>query len=303
MTPSRLRRPRDEQVPVARVSEADDVTAGSIRLAVVQTRSADDRSENLASAAASIDAAAVAGAQLVMLPEIFSAPFVGESADDDYFRWAEPIDGPSNAMVRERAAAHGITVMSSIFEETAVPGVYHNTACVFEGDRLVCAYRKSHLPFSNGFPEKYYFRPGDEAPPVFDVGPARVGLIVCYERHFPELGRLVALGGAALMCVPAACASAPTREVFRLELRAHAVFNSMYVACANRVGVEGTKDYYGSSAIYGPSGDTVAEAGSDSAQVLVADIDVGTVIERRRRLPYLRDRRPALYRSLSDHHD
>ena len=276
------------------------MSSGSIRLAVVQTRSVDDRSTNLASAAAAIDEAAGAGAQLVMLPEIFSAPFVGESADDDYFRWAEPIDGPSNSMVRQRAAAHGVTVVSSIFEETAVAGVYHNTACVFEGDRLVRAYRKSHLPFSNGFPEKYYFRPGDEAPPVFAVGPARVGLIVCYERHFPELSRLVALGGAALMCVPAACASAPTREVFQLELRAHAVFNSMYVACANRVGVEGTKDYYGSSAIYGPDGDTVAEAGSHSAQVLVADIDVATVTQRRRRLPYLRDRRPPLYRRLAD---
>ena len=276
------------------------MNSGSMRLAVVQTRAADDRSANLAAAAELIDEAAGAGAQLVLLPEIFAAPFVGESVDHDYFRWAEPMDGPSNTMVSERAATHGITAVSSIFEQADVPGVYHNTACVFDGDRLVCAYRKSHLPFSNGFPEKYYFRPGDEAPPVFDVGPARVGLIVCYERHFPELGRLVALGGAELMCVPAACASAPTREVFQLELRAHAVFNSMYVACANRVGVEGTKDYYGLSAVYGPNGDLVAEAGSASPQVLVADLDLAEVVERRRRLPYLRDRRPALYRSLAD---
>lgn len=275
------------------------MSSDSIRLAVVQTRAGDDRSVNISAAAEMIDHAADAGAKLVLLPEIFAAPFVGEAVDGGYFRWAEPMDGPSNAMVRDRAAAHGIAVVSSIFEESTVPGVYHNTACLFTGDRLACAYRKSHLPFSNGFPEKYYFRPGDEAPPVIDVGAVRVGLIVCYERHFPELGRLVALGGAALMCVPAACASAPTREVFRLELRAHAVFNSMFVACANRVGVEGTKDYYGLSAVYDPSGDTVAEAGSASPEVLVADIDLAQVAERRRRLPFLRDRRPSLYQALA----
>ena len=279
------------------------VTSGSTRVAVVQMRPTGDRSANLTAAAALIDAAAGEGARLVLLPEIFSAPFVGESADDDYFRWAERIDGPSNTMVRERAAAHDIAVVSSIFEEADVPGVYHNTACVFESDRLVCAYRKSHLPFSNGFPEKYYFRPGDEAPPVIDLGPLRIGLIICYERHFPELGRLVALGGAALMCVPAACASTPTRDVFRLELRAHAVFNSMFVACANRVGTEGAKDYYGLSAVYDPNGDVIAEAGSTSAEVLVADIDVAAVTERRRRLPYLRDRRPSLYRGLGELHE
>lgn len=266
---------------------------------MVQTRATEDRSANIGAAAEMIDEAAAAGAELVLLPEIFAAPFVGETPDDDYFRWAEPIDGPSNAMAAQRAANHRIAVVSSIFEATDVPGVYHNTSCVFSGDRLVGAYRKSHLPLSNGFCEKYYFRPGDEAPAVFDVGAMRIGLIICYERHFPELGRLVALGGAAIMCVPAACSSAPTREVFRLELRAHAVFNSLFVACANRVGTEGNKDYYGLSAVYGPDGAPVAEAGSDSPQVLLADVDVAEVVRRRQQLPYLRDRRPWLYQDLS----
>lgn len=269
------------------------------RVAVVQTRAGDDRSANISAAAEMIDEAAAAGAKLVLLPEIFAAPFVGETPDDDYFRWAEPIDGPSNAMVRQRAAAHQIAVVSSIFEAAEVPGVYHNTACVFAGDRLASVYRKSHLPFSNGFCEKYYFRPGDEAPAVVDVASMRIGLIICYERHFPELGRLVALGGATMMCVPAACSSAPTREVFRLELRAHAVFNSMFVACANRVGTEGAKHYYGLSAVYDPYGDPVAEAGSDTEEVLVADVDTAEVARRRQRLPYLRDRRPSMYRNLS----
>ena len=271
-----------------------------MRLAAVQVRSGEDRDANIAMAAELIDEAAGDGAELVVLPEIFAAPFVGEIVDDGYFRWAEPIDGPSNTMARMRSARHQIALVSSIFEETAVPGVYHNAACVYVRGRLECVYRKSHLPFSNGFPEKYYFRPGAEPPPVVDVGPARVGLIICYERHFPELGRLVALGGADVMCVPAACASAPARSVFRLELQAHAAFNSMFVVCANRVGPEGDKDYFGLSAVCDPDGEIIVEADSTTPQAVVAELDLDAVLRRRQRLPYLRDRRPSLYRSLAD---
>lgn len=274
----------------------------SYGIAAIQLQPTDDRDANLRAAAELIDQAAGLGAELVVLPEIFSAPFVAAEVDPEYFHWAEPIDGASNAMVAERSAAHGITVVSSVFEASATPGVFHNTASVFVNGDVAVHYRKSHLPFSNGFPEKYYFRPGEAPPPVVDVGPTRAGVIVCYERHFPELGRLVALGGASVMCVPVACASAPTKEVFQLELRAHAVFNSMFVVCANRVGVEGVGDagkhYYGLSAIYGPGGEIVAQARAEVAEVVFARVDLATVAERRQRLPFLRDRRPPLYKGL-----
>jgi N-carbamoylputrescine amidase len=271
-------------------------------VAAVQMRPTADRTDNLETAAALIDEAAGRGAELVVLPEIFSAPFVAAEVDPDYFGWAEALDGESNAMVAARSAAHGITIVSSIFEASATPGVHHNTASVFVNGEVAVHYRKSHLPFSNGFPEKYYFRPGEAPPPVVDVGPTKAGVIICYERHFPELGRLVALGGASVMCVPVACASAPTKEVFQLELRAHAVFNSMFVVCANRVGLEGDpgagKDYYGLSAIYQPDGEIVSQAGVEDAEVVFASVDLAHVIERRQRLPFLRDRRPSLYQSL-----
>ena len=271
-------------------------------VAAIQLQPSADRAENLRNAAALIDEAASRGAELVVLPEIFSAPFVAADIDPTYFDWAEALDGASNTMVAERSAALGITIVSSIFEGSATPGVHHNTASIFVNGDAAVHYRKSHLPFSNGFPEKYYFRPGEEPPPVVDLGRTKAGVIVCYERHFPELGRLVALGGASIMCVPVACASAPTKEVFQLELRAHAVFNSMFVVCANRVGSEGDenarKDYYGLSAIYQPDGEVASEARSEGPEVVFADIDLAHVAERRQRLPFLRDRRPRLYTGL-----
>jgi predicted amidohydrolase len=271
-------------------------------VAAIQLQPSADREANLREAAGLIDEAAGLGAELVVLPEIFSAPFVAAEIDPSYFDWAEELDGASNAMVADRSAAHGITIVSSIFEASATPGVHHNTASVFVKGDVAVHYRKSHLPFSNGFPEKYYFRPGEEPPPVVDLGPTKAGVIICYERHFPELGRLVALGGASIMCVPVACASAPTKEVFQLELRAHAVFNAMFVVCANRVGREGSgdlsKDYYGLSAIYQPDGEVAVQARSEGAEVVFAEVDLASVAERRQRLPFLRDRRPQLYTGL-----
>lgn len=269
------------------------------RVAALQLSMTDDRAANLDAAGDLIRGAAAQGAELILLPEIFAAPFVGPEPDLGYFEWAEPIDGPSNRMVRAISEQLGITVISSIFEAAVPAGVYHNTTCTYSTGELVHVYRKSHLPFSNGFPEKFYFRPGDDPPTTFTSDDITIGTIICYERHFPELGRLVALQGAHVMCVPVACASAPTRGVFQLELRAHAAFNSMYVVCANRVGTEGAKQYYGLSAIYGPDGEPL-DVADDEPGFAIADIDSATVVQRRRQLPFFRDRRRDLYVGLSD---
>ena len=131
-------------------------------------------------------------------------------------------------------------------------------------------------------------------------GEVDLGTIICYERHFPELGRLVALAGGAVMAVPVACASAPTREVFQIELRAQAIFNELFVVCANRVGTESGKTYYGTSGIYGPDGTVLAQASDDQPEVITAEVDVASVSHRRHVLPFLRDRRPDLYGRLTD---
>jgi beta-ureidopropionase len=268
-------------------------------VAAVQVAATDDGEANVAAAERLVREAAGAGASLIVLPEIFAAPFVAPEPDLEYFCWAESPDGPSNSMARRVSEELAVTVLSPIFERTDVPGVHHNSVYTFSSGELVSVYRKSHLPFSNGFPEKFFFRPGGEPPSVVTLGELAVGTIICYERHFPELGRLVALAGAHVMCVPVACASEPTKEVFQLELRAHAAFNSMYVVCANRVGVEGTKCYYGMSGIYGPDGTPLTVAG-DEPGVVVAEIDTDVVTRRRVVLPFFRDRRTDLYGGLSD---
>jgi N-carbamoylputrescine amidase len=271
----------------------------TLGVAAVQLEVSDEREANLRNAGEQIDAAVAAGARLILLPEIFSAPFVASEPDGDYFRHAEPLDGPSNAMVAERSRRHGVTIVSPIFERSEVPGVFYNSACTFSAGELVGHYRKSHLPFSNGFPEKFYFRPGGAPPAAVRAEGAGVGCIICYERHFPEMGRLAALAGAEVLCIPVACASAPTKTVFELELRAQAAFNAVFVLCANRVGTEGDKRYYGMSGVYAPDGEILARAEREEQAIVTAEIDLGAVAARRARLPLLRDRRPDLYGAIA----
>ena len=271
-----------------------------MRVAAIQLHVDEPRESMISRAEGLIRSAGAEGAELVLLPELYSLPFVQPEPDPRYFENAEPLDGPSNEMPQRLSRELGISVISSVFERGEQPGVYYNTAVTFAAGELVSVYRKSHLPFSNGFPEKFYFQPGSTPPPVVSVGGTSVGTIICYERHFPELGRLVALGGAHLMCVPVASASEPMKEVFQLELRAHAVFNGFYVLCANRVGTEEMKDYFGLSALYDPDGGIVAQAVQNLHDELVmADVDVERVAQTRQRRPFLRDRRPELYSGLS----
>ena len=249
-------------------------------------------------AAQLIDDAARQGAKLVLLPEFFAIPFVQPEPDPDYIQWAESMDGPSNGMAASKSAEHGIAIVSSFFEKTGVAGVYHNTAVTFVNGISRSVYRKSHLPFSNGFPEKFYFRPGQVPPSAVKVDGMKVGTIICYERHFPELSRLVALDGGEILCVPVASASAPMKEVFQLELRAHAAFNQFFVVCANRVGLEGTKDYFGLSAVYGTGGEILAQVPDGEEGVAVAEIDLEAMRRTRMSRPFYRDRRPELYANL-----
>ncbi|WP_020577783.1 carbon-nitrogen hydrolase family protein [Actinopolymorpha alba] len=270
-----------------------------MRVAALQYHPTESREDNLKRVGAKLDEAAAAGVKVVLLPELFAVPFVqGVPGDPEFFSYAEPLDGPSNALVAAKSREHGITIVSSLFEATATPGVYHNTACTFVNGVLTSTYRKSHLPFSNAFPEKFYFRAGEEPPSAVDTGETKIGTIICYERHFPEMARRVALEGASLLCVPIASATAYSRSIFEIELRAHAVFNCMYVMSANRIGSEGPKEYFGGSAIYGPDGEVLAvstDSGDD--ELVQADIDPGLLARKRAmERPFLRDRRPELYR-------
>ncbi len=266
---------------------------------VLQLRPTADRTANLAAAAALIDEAAARGTKILQLPELFSVPFVQPMpVDPDFLKYAEPLDGPSNTMVAEKSREHGMTIISSIFEQTAAAGVYYNTASIFVDGKSLLDYRKSHLPLSFNFPEKSYFRAGDKSPEVVDANGVPVSTIICYERHYPELARTAAVQGATVLGIPIASGTGYSRDIFDLELRAHAVFNCMYVLASNRIGPEGPKEYFGGSSIYGPDGETVATATDNGENELVTgEIDLGQLPAKRAfQRPFLRDRRFSLYK-------
>lgn len=269
-----------------------------MKVAAIQIEAALSPEEALRQARNLVSTAAEDGAQLVLLPEFFSVPFVQPEYDPEYYQYAEPLDGSSNNMVSSLSKEYDITIVSSIFEATRTPGVYHNTACTFVSGEMRNVYRKAHLPYSNGFPEKAYFQPGRRPPEVVDTPVGTIGTIICYERHYPELSRLVALKGALVLCIPVASSSAPMKSVFEIEMQGHAVANQMPVLTANRVGQEGVKDYFGGTAVYGPAGETLAEVG-DGPGVALATLDLSEVEVSRRARPFLRDRRPELYADLA----
>jgi beta-ureidopropionase len=271
-----------------------------MRIGLLQTHAEPDRTANLKRLAPLMDEAGRAGVQVLVLPELFSLPFVSGTPDPSYFDGAEPLNGPSGEFARHASERHAMVVVSSVFEKSRLAGVYHNTAAVYDRGEPVGVYRKSHLPFSHAFPEKFYFQPGSQPPLAVDTSAARIGVMICYERHYPELARSAALAGAQLLCIPVAASSPSMREVFNIELRAHAIANGIYVVAPNRIGREGEKDYFGGSVIYGPDGSELARAedtGDD--ELITTDIDLDEIARIRRDRPFLRDRRPELYATLT----
>jgi N-carbamoylputrescine amidase len=248
--------------------------------------------------------AAGQGAQVVGLQEIFHGPYFCAEQDAKWYATAEPEDGPTVTRMREVAREHGIVLIVPWYEE-AQPGVYYNTACVIERDGTVLGkYRKTHIPqVGPCFWEKFYFKPGNLGYPVWDTSVGRIGLIICYDRHFPEVARELGLKGAELVFNPSATVESLSRYLWELEQPAHAVANGFWVAASNRVGVESplnTHKFYGSSYFCSPRGKIVAQASDSEDEVLVADIDLDEIREVRNTWQFFRDRRPETYGELAE---
>ena len=269
-----------------------------MRAALVQMSAADDVAENLARAEAGLEEAKRERADVVCLQECFNTWFFAQRIDPRAQDLAEPIDGPS--VTRMRAAAKRLRVHVVVpFYERAMAGELYNAAVlVDERGEILGAYRKHHLPMSSHFNEKFYFRPGNTGFPVFDTPFGRIGIMICYDRHFPESARALGIAGAEYVFVPTATTTRGySRSVWETELRAHAIANGFYVAGVNRVGVELESTYYGASVFIDPIGEIVAQAG-DEDEVLVADLPRARVEEVRGVWPFYRDRRPDAYASL-----
>ena len=269
-----------------------------MRAALVQTSAADDVGENLDRAEAGLEEAKRERADVVCLQECFNTWFFAQRIDARAQELAEPIDGPS--VTRMRAAAKRLRIHVVVpFYERAMAGELYNTAVlVDEHGEILGAYRKHHLPMSSHFNEKFYFRPGNTGFPVFDTRFGRIGIMICYDRHFPESARALGIAGAEYVFVPTATTTRGySRRVWETELRAHAIANGFYVAGVNRVGVELESTYYGASVFIDPIGEIVAQAGGED-EVLVADLPRARVEEVRGVWPFYRDRRPDAYASL-----
>ncbi|HTW01357.1 MAG TPA: nitrilase-related carbon-nitrogen hydrolase [Streptosporangiaceae bacterium] len=275
----------------------------NVRAALIQAQANMDKQEAIDKHIKMIADAAGQGAQVVGLQEIFHGPYFCAEQDAKWYATAEPEDGPTVSRMREVAREHGIVLIVPWYEE-AQPGVYYNTACVIERDGSVLGkYRKTHIPqVGPCFWEKFYFKPGNLGYPVWDTSVGRIGLIICYDRHFPEVARELGLKGAELVFNPSATVESLSRYLWELEQPAHAVANGFWVAASNRVGVEAPLNpnkFYGSSYFCSPRGKIVAQASDSEDEVLVADIDLDEIREVRNTWQFFRDRRPETYGDLA----
>ncbi|MBD3237031.1 MAG: acyltransferase, partial [Candidatus Eisenbacteria bacterium] len=243
-----------------------------------------------------IERAGEAGVQILCLQELFNGPYFPPSEDEKWYALAEPIpDGPTIRQLQPLARKHEMVLIAPIAER-AMAGVYYNSAAVLDADGgyLGC-YRKSHLPHVAGFWEKFFFKPGNLGYPVFESAYARVGVYLCYDRHFPEGARLLGLGGAEIVFNPSATVEGLSRHLWKLEQPAHAVANGYFMGNINRVGVEAPwriGRFYGNSYFCDPRGQVIAEAGEDADELLVAELDLDQIEEVRHRWQFFRDRRP-----------
>ncbi|MEV7504193.1 nitrilase-related carbon-nitrogen hydrolase [Streptomyces sp. NPDC093018] len=276
--------------------------ANVVRAALVQATWTGDTGSMVAKHEEHAREAARRGARVIGFQEVFNAPYFCQVQDREHFRWAEPVpDGPTVRRMRELARETGMVVVAPVFE-IEQPGFYYNTAAVIDADGTYLGkYRKHHIPQVEGFWEKYYFRPGNLGWPVFDTAVGRVGVYICYDRHFPEGWRQLGLGGAQLVYNPSATHRSLSAHLWQLEQPAAAVANEYFVAAINRVGQEeyGTNDFYGTSYFVDPRGRFVGEvAGDKDEELLVRDLDFALIDDVRQQWAFYRDRRPDAYEGL-----
>jgi N-carbamoylputrescine amidase len=245
-----------------------------------------------------IEAAGEQGVQMLCLQEIFNGPYFCPSQDARWYDATEPVPGPTVEALAPIAAKHEMVIVVPVYEREQA-GVYYNTAAVLDADGTYLGkYRKQHIPHTSGFWEKYFFKPGNLGYPVFQTRYGKVGVYICYDRHFPEGARLLGLAGAEVVFNPSATVAGLSQHLWKLEQPAHAVANGYFMGCINRVGTEepwNIGKFYGSSYFVNPRGELLAEASEDEDELITADMDLEQIEEVRRIWQFYRDRRPETY--------
>ncbi len=281
------------------------------RVGLVQMSCGPEPEQNLRKALDRVAEAAGRGAQVVCLPELFQTQYFCQREDAALFDLAEPIPGPTTAKLSEVARRHSVVLVASLFEKRA-PGIYHNTAAIFDADGVLRGiYRKMHIPDDPLYYEKYYFTPGDLGFCAHDTQVGKVGTLVCWDQWYPEGARLTALQGASILFYPTAIGWHPAEkaefgkaqhDAWRTIQRAHAIANGVYVGAVNRVGFETGNirgnsapgqglEFWGGSFLCDPFGGVIAEAAHDKEEILIGEVDLRKIEDVRRNWPFLRDRR------------
>jgi len=267
--------------------------------------STDDTPENIRQAMIDahiplIEKAGRGGVQVLCFQEVFTQPYFCPSQDVKWYEAAEYIpDGPTTKLMQDYAKKFNMVIVVPIYERTNVAGVYYNTAAVIDADgSYIGKYRKTHIPQVAGFWEKFFFKPGASEWPVFNTAYCKLGVYICYDRHFPEGWRALALNGAEYIVNPSATVAGLSEYLWKLEQPASAVANGCWIGAINRVGVEepwGIGEFYGQSYFVNPRGQIEKEASRDQDELIVHDMNMDMVREVRDLWQFFRDRRPDTY--------
>jgi len=279
-----------------------------VRVGLVQMTCEPEPEPNMEKAVVRVREAAGRGAQVVCLQELFRSQYFCQTEDTELFKLAEPIPGPSTERLGALARELGVVVIASLFERRA-PGLYHNTAVLLDADGTVAGkYRKMHIPDDPLYYEKFYFTPGDLGFSSHDTAYGKLGTLVCWDQWFPEAARLTALSGAQFLFYPTAIGWLPDEDEGMNEAqhgawetiqRAHAIANGVYVVAVNRVGREGSLQFWGQSFVADPFGRVVAKASATEEEILVVDCPLDAIERTRQNWPFLRDRRIESYAGLN----
>ncbi len=273
-----------------------------IKAALLQTDWTGDKESMIVKHEEAAREAAAQGAQVMCFQELFYGPYFCQVQDPEYYEYTEYIpDGPTTERFQKLAAELNMVMVLPMYE-IEQPGVYYNTAAVVDADgSYLGKYRKQHIPQVKGFWEKYYFKPGNGGYPVFDTAVGKVGVYICYDRHFPEGWRALGLNGAEIVFNPSATSRGLSQYLWSIEQPAAAVANMYYVGAINRVGIEplGDDDFYGQSYFVDPRGSYVGDKGDAyEAELIVRELDLDLIKEVRDGWAFYRDRRPDAYDEL-----
>ncbi len=283
-----------------------------VNIGLIQTACSADPAANLKRTLAAAERAAAQGAQIICTQELFRSQYFCQSEDHRYFDLAEPIPGPTTAVLQKLAKARRVVIIGSLFERRA-PGLYHNTAVVIDADgSLLGSYRKMHIPDDPLFYEKFYFTPGDLGFRAWQTRYATLGVLICWDQWYPEAARLTVMQGAQILFYPTAIGWHPAEKArygaqqhaaWETIQRSHAIANGCYVVVPNRIGHEklagdGIK-FWGQSFVAGTSGEVLARASADREETLLVPVDLDQVNSTRTHWPFLRDRRIDAYGGLT----